>query len=113
MEVRVSGGRRRMGNWSAGRGMSDPPDSLRIMKLFTRYRILNATRAMVAEVGVERVTMRGVAAMANITAPAIYRHFRNKREMLEQVVAMGYRDLSTRMLKRGQKAESHARRLRA
>jgi AcrR family transcriptional regulator len=38
------------------------------MKFFTRYRILNSARTMVAEVGVERVTMRGIAAMANITA---------------------------------------------
>jgi AcrR family transcriptional regulator len=82
------------------------------MKLFTRYRILNAARAMVAEVGVERVTMRGIAAMANITAAAIYRHFRNKREMLEQVVAEGYRDLSTRMLKRSQKATGRPSSLR-
>ena len=63
--------------------------SIRSMKLFTRYRILNAARAMVAEVGVERVTMRGIAAMANITAAAIYKHFLNKREMLEQVVKEG------------------------
>jgi AcrR family transcriptional regulator len=82
------------------------------MKLFTRYRILNAARAMVAEVGVERVTMRGIAAMANITAAAIYRHFRNKREMLDQVVAHGYRELSTRMLKRSQKATERPRGLR-
>ncbi|HEX4383900.1 MAG TPA: TetR family transcriptional regulator [Myxococcales bacterium] len=82
------------------------------MKLFTRYRILNSARAMVAEVGVERVTMRGIAAMANITAAAIYRHFRNKREMLEQVVAHGYQDLSYRMLKRAQKAPGRPRSLR-
>jgi AcrR family transcriptional regulator len=83
------------------------------MKLFTRYRILNSARAMVAEVGVERVTMRGIAAMANITAAAIYRHFRNKREMLDQVVAHGYQELSNRMLKRGQKATGRPRGLRA
>jgi AcrR family transcriptional regulator len=82
------------------------------MKLLTRYRILNAARAMVAEVGVERVTMRGIAAMANITAPAIYRHFRNKREMLDQVVVHGYRELSNRMLKRSQKAAGRPRTLR-
>jgi AcrR family transcriptional regulator len=83
------------------------------MKLFTRYRILNAARAMVAEVGVERVTMRGIAAMANITAGAIYRHFRNKRDLLDQVVAHGYRELSNRMLKRSQKADERPRTLRA
>jgi AcrR family transcriptional regulator len=83
------------------------------MKLFTRYRILNAARAMVAEVGVERITMRGVAAMANITAAAIYRHFRNKRDMLDQVIVHGYRELSERMLKRGQKAAGKPKSLRA
>jgi AcrR family transcriptional regulator len=82
------------------------------MKLFTRYRILNAARAMVAEVGVERVTMRGIAAMANITAGAIYRHFRNKREMLDQVIAHGYRELSNQMLKRSQKVTGRPRTLR-
>jgi AcrR family transcriptional regulator len=69
------------------------------MKLFTRYRILNATRAMVAEVGVERVTMRGIAAMANITAPAIYKHFRNKRALLDEVIANGFSELDQRMLR--------------
>jgi AcrR family transcriptional regulator len=71
------------------------------MKLFTRYRILNATRAMVAEVGVERVGMRGIAALANITAAAIYKHFRNKKALLDEVVAHGYRELSYAMLKEG------------
>jgi AcrR family transcriptional regulator len=79
--------------------MSDPPGSLATMKLFTRYRILNATRAMVAEVGVERVTMRGIAAMANITAPAIYKHFRNKRALLDEVIAHGFSELDQRMLR--------------
>jgi AcrR family transcriptional regulator len=74
------------------------------MKLFTRYRILNATRAMVAEVGVERVTMRGIAALANITAPAIYKHFKNKRALLEEVVALGFVELADKMLARGGEA---------
>ena len=68
------------------------------MKIYTRFRILNAARAMVAEVGVERVTMRGIAARANITAPAIYRHFRNKRHLLDEVIASGYRELASAML---------------
>lgn len=71
------------------------------MKLWTRYRILNATRALVAEVGVERVTMRGIAELANITAAAIYRHFRNKKALLEEVIAHGYKELSYAMLKQG------------
>jgi AcrR family transcriptional regulator len=74
------------------------------MKLFTRYRILNATRAIVAELGVERVTMRGIAKLANITAPAIYKHFKNKKELLEEVVAHGYVEMADEMLQRTKKS---------
>jgi len=81
------------------------------MKLFTRYRILNATRALVSEVGVERVTMRGIARLANITAPAIYKHFRNKRDLLDHVVAHAFDELDEEML-RGYHTPSLARGLR-
>lgn len=81
------------------------------MRLFTRYRILNATRSMVGEVGVERVTMRGIAARANLTAPAIYKHFRNKRALLDEVIASGFHELGTRM-RRGLQTPSGARGLR-
>lgn len=81
------------------------------MKLFTRFRILNAARSMVGELGVERVTMRGIAARANITAPAIYRHFRNKRALLDAVVASGYDELGRNML-RAQQTPSGSRGLR-
>jgi len=69
------------------------------MKLFTRYRILNATRALVSEVGVERVTMRGIARLANVTAPAIYKHFRNKRDLLDCVVKHAFDELDEQMLR--------------
>jgi AcrR family transcriptional regulator len=83
------------------------------MKIFTRFRILNATRAMVAEVGVERVTMRGIAALANITAPAIYKHFRNKRALLEEVVTRGYVELTQKMLLRDKPKANAPERVRA
>ena len=67
------------------------------MRLLTRFRILNAARSMVGEVGVERVTMRGIAARANITAPAIYKHFRNKRALLDEVIASGYSEMGQAM----------------
>ena len=81
------------------------------MKLFTRYRILNATRALVAELGVERVTMRGIASLANITAPAIYKHFRNKRALLDEVIALGFSELDQTM-KRGLRTPTPERGLR-
>src|ERR1051325_8928971 len=82
------------------------------MKLFTRFRILNAARAMVGEVGVERVTMRGIAARGTITAPAIYKHFRNKRHLLDEVIASGYNELGTAMLA-GNREESGQQALEA
>src|SRR2546423_6426834 len=91
--------------------MSDPFCRVRGMKLLTRYRILNAARSMVGELGVERVTMRGIAARANITAPAIYRHFRNKRHLLDEIIAGGYRELGANMLA-GKRTPSRARGLR-
>jgi len=81
------------------------------MKLFTRFRILNATRSMVGEVGVERVTMRGIAARANLTAPAIYKHFRNKRALLDEVIASGFSELGNHM-RRGFDCPSGPRGLR-
>jgi len=41
--------------------------------------------------------MRGIAARANITAPAIYKHFRNKRHLLDEVIATGYTELGQAM----------------
>lgn len=79
--------------------------------LFTRFRILNATRALVSEVGVERVTMRRIAALANITAPAIYKHFRNKRALLDEVIRTGYIELTSRMVP-GRRTPSGAQGLR-
>jgi AcrR family transcriptional regulator len=60
---------------------------------------------MVGEVGVERVTMRGIAARANLTAPAIYKHFLNKRALLDEVIATGYSELG-QMMSRGQGVEA-------
>jgi len=69
------------------------------MKIFTRFRILNAARALVSEVGVERVTMRKIARLANITAPAIYKHFANKRALLDEVIASGFEEMGDGMLR--------------
>lgn len=69
------------------------------MKIFTRYRILNAARALVSEVGVERVTMRKIARLANVTAPAIYKHFVNKRALLDEVIESGFDDMVDGMIR--------------
>src|ERR1041384_3808707 len=54
-------------------------------------------QGLVGEVGVERVTMRGIAARANITAPAIYKHLRNQRALSDEVIASGYSEMGQAM----------------
>lgn len=48
----------------------------------TRPAILAATRDIVAEVGVERASMRSIAARAGVDPAAIYRFFDNKEELV-------------------------------
>ena len=52
----------------------------------TRRRILDAARSILAERGAEGCSMRAVAERSHITAGAIYRHFRNKRALVDRVV---------------------------
>jgi AcrR family transcriptional regulator len=79
------------------------------MKLFTRYRILNCTRALISEVGIERVTMRKIAAMANITAPAIYKHFPSKRALLDRVINDAYFEMGGRMFSKAMRGPPEIR----
>jgi AcrR family transcriptional regulator len=48
------------------------------------------------EAGVEAVTMRGVAREVGITAMAIYRHYPDRKALLNAVADEGFRDLSER-----------------
>jgi AcrR family transcriptional regulator len=58
--------------------------------LQTRERILSAARGLLAEGGLEACSMRGVAAPAGVTAGAIYKHFRDKKSLVDQVVAEAF-----------------------
>ena len=52
----------------------------------TRERILDATRALCAEDGFQALTMRKVASRVGVSAPAIYRHFGGKAELIGELV---------------------------
>ena len=54
------------------------------------------------------MTMRAIAADANITATAIYRHFRNKQHLVDEVVKSGYDELDGLMLKKTPSLKSMA-----
>ncbi len=47
-----------------------------------REEILAAARSLFLKEGVERVTIRAICARVGVTAPALYRHFKDKREII-------------------------------
>ena len=52
----------------------------------TRADILEAARALFADFGFERTTMRAVAAHSNVDVALIYHHFANKDDLLSNSV---------------------------
>lgn len=52
----------------------------------TRRRILDAARQLFAEHGYERTTVKAIASRLDITDPALYHHFRSKREIFESLL---------------------------
>ena len=55
-------------------------------KPIDRERVIRAALALLDEVGLENLTLRRIAAALDVQAPALYWHFRNKKELLD---AMG------------------------
>jgi AcrR family transcriptional regulator len=47
-----------------------------------RGEILAAARSLFLREGVDRVTIRAICARVGLTAPALYRHFKDKREII-------------------------------
>jgi AcrR family transcriptional regulator len=47
-----------------------------------REEILAAARSLFLKEGVDRVTIRALCARVGVTAPALYRHFKDKREII-------------------------------
>ena len=56
-----------------------------------RERILGAARDLYLEQGLKGLSMRKVASRIGVTATAIYRHFRNKEELIYHVIGEGFR----------------------
>lgn len=58
----------------------------------TRTRILDAARQIQRELGADHLTMRTIAARVGVTATALYRHFKDKDELIQ---ALRAEDLQT------------------
>jgi len=58
----------------------------------TESAILAATRDLLAEGGLEALSMRAVAARVGTTPTAIYHYFQNKEDLVTRVVARGFQE---------------------
>jgi AcrR family transcriptional regulator len=63
----------------------------------TSERIAIAARRLLDKEGVEAVTMRRVAAAVEITAMAVYRHYADRKALLNALADEGFRELAERL----------------
>jgi AcrR family transcriptional regulator len=63
----------------------------------TSKRIARAARRLLDKEGVEAVTMRRVAAAVDITAMAVYRHYADRKALLNALADEGFRELAERL----------------
>lgn len=64
-----------------------------------RPALLEAALGIISEQGLEGLSMRTVAAAANVSHNAPYRHFANKEAILAAVAEEGFRELGARMVR--------------
>ncbi|MEV6432245.1 TetR/AcrR family transcriptional regulator [Nocardia sp. NPDC051463] len=78
-----------------------------------RTEILCAAKELLARTGsVEAVSIREISKMVGVSAPSIYRHFADKDQLIEAVVAQVFEDLEAVMRAVGDPAASPMERLR-
>ncbi|HSM09167.1 MAG TPA: TetR/AcrR family transcriptional regulator [Gemmatimonadota bacterium] len=63
----------------------------------TEAAIYEATRDILAEGGLEALSMRALAARVGTTPTAIYHYFQNKDELVQRVVVRGFREFESRL----------------
>lgn len=65
----------------------------------TRERIARATRRLFDRHGLDGISMRRVAREVGVTAPALYRHYRDRGELLEEITGAAF-DILVRRLEK-------------
>src|SRR6516165_126018 len=63
-----------------------------------REALIDATRRLVEQRGAENFTLADACRVAGVTTAAPYRHFRGKQEILEEIAARGFEELSKRAM---------------
>ena len=66
----------------------------------TMEAIINEARKLLVEQGLETLCLRSLATRLGVTAPALYAHVENKRDLLRQISEDGYRRLVERLRER-------------
>ncbi|MEQ1695122.1 MAG: TetR/AcrR family transcriptional regulator [Hyphomicrobiaceae bacterium] len=61
-----------------------------------RESLIRATRQLVVEKGAENFSLADACRLAGVSTAAPYRHFRDKDEILEEIVARGFDDMAER-----------------
>jgi len=61
-----------------------------------RDALVRATRQLVVEKGAENFSLADACRIAGVSTAAPYRHFRDKQEILEEIVARGFDELAER-----------------
>lgn len=80
----------------------------------TETAILEATRDLLAEGGLDALSMRAVAAKVGVSATAIYNYFQNKQDLVRRVVDQGFERFTAYLRAAiADKAEGSAERLAA
>src|SRR5690349_4325137 len=82
-----------------GMAVVNPPASRRERaRAATKAEILEAARRLLVEGGVENVTQRGIAAALGMTAPALYRYFDSREQILSELIQTMYDELAAMLL---------------
>ena len=59
--------------------------------------LVDAGRALLTEQGIDRLSLRGVAARVGVSQTAPYSHFADKKALLRAISASGFQDLADRL----------------
>jgi AcrR family transcriptional regulator len=70
----------------------------------TRDRILDAAILLFSERGYERTTIKQIAQAVDLTESAIYRHYKGKENLLDEIIAMTERAVTQPLSESGQGA---------
>ncbi|MCB5909565.1 TetR/AcrR family transcriptional regulator C-terminal domain-containing protein [Streptomyces pinistramenti] len=63
-----------------------------------RKRVVDTALRLLNDVGLDGLTLRRIAKELNVQAPALYWHFRNKQELLDEMATEMFRRMSERFM---------------